>query len=122
MIALLTFLAGAVGAVTRFGLDSAVKRRWQSPFPWATVAINVSGSLLLGVLAGIVLFDGGSPVWQTVIGTGFCGGYTTFSTASFETVRLVQQGRRLMALVNATVSLLLAVAACAAGLALAWAL
>ena len=122
MIALLTFLAGAVGAVTRFGLDSAVKQRWQSSFPWATVIINVSGSLLLGVLAGIVLFDGWSPVWQTVVGTGFCGGYTTFSTASFETVRLVQQGRRLLALLNATVSLLLAVAACAAGLALAWAL
>lgn len=122
MIALLTFLAGAMGAVTRFGLDFAIKQRWRSPFPWATVIINVSGSLLLGVLAGIVLFDGGSPAWQTVLGTGFCGGFTTFSTASFETVRLIQQGKRVLALLNASVSLLLAVAACAAGLALAWAL
>lgn len=122
MIALLTFLAGAAGAVTRFGLDFAIKQRWRSPFPWATVIINVSGSLLLGVLAGIVLFDGGSPAWQTVLGTGFCGGFTTFSTASFETVRLIEQGKRVLALLNASVSLLLAVAACAAGLALAWAL
>ena len=122
MIALLTFLAGALGAVTRFGLDFAIKQRWRSPFPWATVIINVSGSLLLGVLAGIVLFDGGSPAWQTVLGTGFCGGFTTFSTASFETVRLIQQGRTMSALLNASVSLLLAVSACAAGLALAWAL
>lgn len=122
MIALLTFLAGALGAVTRFGLDFAIKQRWRSPFPWATVIINVSGSLLLGVLAGVVLFDGGSPAWQTVLGTGFCGGFTTFSTASFETVRLIQQGKRVLALLNASVSLLLAVAACAAGLALAWAL
>lgn len=122
MIALLTFLAGALGAVTRFGLDFAIKQRWRSPFPWATVIINVTGSLLLGVLAGVVLFDGGSPAWQTVLGTGFCGGYTTFSTASFETVRLIQQGKRVLALLNASVSLLLAVAACAAGLALAWAL
>ena len=122
MIALLTFLAGAAGAVTRFVLDFAIKQRWRSPFPWATVIINVSGSLLLGVLAGIVLFDGGSPAWQTVLGTGFCGGYTTFSTASFETVRLIQQRKRVLALLNASLSLLLAVAACAAGLALAWAL
>ena len=98
MIPLLTFLAGATGALTRFLLDSSIKQRWRSPFPWATVVINVTGSLLLGMLAGLVLFHGQSVVWQTVIGTGFCGGYTTFSTASFETVRLVQQNRRLLCL------------------------
>ena len=122
MIALLTFLAGASGAVTRFVLDASVKQRWRSPFPLATVVINVTGSLLLGVLAGLVLFHGQPSAWQTVVGTGFCGGYTTFSTASFETVRLVQQGRRMLALVNAVARLVLSVAACAAGLALVWAL
>ncbi|MBJ7338177.1 fluoride efflux transporter CrcB [Mycolicibacterium sp.] len=121
MIVVLTLLAGATGALSRFVLDSSIKRRWQSPFPWATVLINVTGSLLLGILARLVLFDGQSPVWQTVVGTGFCGGYTTFSTASFETVRLVQQNRRLLALLNAIGSLVLSVGACAAGLALAWA-
>ena len=118
----LTFVAGAVGALARFMLDSSFKRRWQSPFPWATVAINVTGSLLLGLLAGLVLFRGQSAIWQIVIGTGFCGGYTTFSTASFETVRLIQQGRRVLALVNAVGSLVCSVVACAAGFALAWAL
>lgn len=122
MIIVLTLLAGASGAVTRFLLDSSIKRRWTSPFPWATVTINVTGSLLLGVLAGLVLFAGESAAWQTVIGTGFCGGYTTFSTASFETVRLVQQRRPGLALLNAVVSLVVSVAACAAGLALVWAL
>ena len=122
MIPLLTFLAGATGALTRFLLDSSIKQRWRSPFPWATVVINVTGSLLLGMLAGLVLFHGQSVVWQTVIGTGFCGGYTTFSTASFETVRLVEQNRRGLALLNAVGSLASSVVACAAGLALVWAL
>jgi CrcB protein len=122
VIVVLTLLAGATGAVTRFVLDASIKRRWQSPFPWATVIINVTGSLLLGVLAGLVLFDGQPAAWQTVIGTGFCGGYTTFSTASFETVRLVQQKRPAVALLNAVGSLVLSVAACAAGVAMAWAL
>jgi CrcB protein len=88
----------------------------------ATVVINITGSLLLGVLAGAVLFHDQSSTWQTVLGTGFCGGYTTFSTASFETVRLIQQGRRTLALLNAGISLVVSVAACAAGLALVWAL
>jgi CrcB protein len=74
------------------------------------------------VLAGVVLFHDQSSTWQTVLGTGFCGGYTTFSTASFETVRLVQQGRRGLALLNAAVSLVLSVAACALGMTLLWVL
>jgi len=122
MIAILTFLAGATGALTRFLLDAWTKQRWRSSFPLATVVINVTGSLLLGALAGVVLFHGQSSTWQTIVGTGFCGGYTTFSTASFETVRLVERGERKLALLNAIGSLVLSVAACAAGLALVWAL
>ena len=120
MIAALTLVAGACGGLARFLVDSSVKRRWPSPFPWATVIINVTGSMLLGAMAGVVLFHGQPMTWQTVIGTGFCGGYTTFSTASFETVRLIQQNRRLLALLNAVGSLVLSVAACAAGLAVVW--
>jgi fluoride exporter len=122
VIPALTLLAGAAGAVARFVLDALVKQRWKPLFPWATVIINVTGSLLLGVLAGVVLFGGQSSAWQTVVGTGFCGGYTTFSTASFETVRLIQQNRRGLALLNAVGSLVLSVAACAAGLGVMWAL
>lgn len=122
MIPALTLLAGASGALARFLVDALIKQRWRSPFPLGTVVINVTGSLLLGVLAGLVLFHGQSSVWQTVVGTGFCGGYTTFSTASFETVRLVQQDRRMLALTNAIGSLVSSVAACAVGLALVWAL
>lgn len=115
-------LAGAVGAVLRFMVDSEFKRRYPSAFPWGTGFINVSGSLIIGVVAGVVIFHSGAGELQAVIGTGFCGGYTTFSTASFETVRLVEQGRRTMALGYAVGSLVLSVAACAAGLAIVYAL
>ena len=122
MIVALALVAGALGAVTRFVLDATIRQRWRSPFPLATVVINVTGSLLLGVLAGLVLFHGQPSAWQTIVGTGFCGGYTTFSTASFETVRLVQQSRPAVALLNALGSLVLSVAACAAGFAGTWSL
>jgi CrcB protein len=116
----LVMLAGAVGAVTRFVVDSEVKRRRSAAFPWGTVLINVSGSLLIGIVAGAVIFHSQAGEWQTIVGTGFCGGYTTFSTASFETVRLVQQRRHWLALANAAGSLGAAVGACALGLSLVY--
>lgn len=122
MIALLVFLAGATGAVTRFVVDATIKQHWRSSFPLGTFVINVAGSALLGVLAGLVLFHGQPSAWQTIVGTGFCGGFTTFSTASFETVRLIQLGKRMTALANAIGTLLASFAACAAGLAAVWAL
>ncbi len=120
MITVLTLVFGAAGAVSRFLVDALVKRQWSTRFPWATFSINVTGSLLLGILAGVVLYHHQAAAWQTVLGTGFCGGYTTFSTASFETVRLAEQKRRFMALVNAVGSLFASVTVCGAGLALAW--
>ena len=109
-------LAGAAGAVARFVVDGAVGHRWAPTFPWATLAINVSGSLLLGIVTGAVLFGGAPDLLRAVVGVGLCGGYTTFSTASFETVRLAQQGRATAALANALGSLLSSAAAAAAGL------
>jgi CrcB protein len=84
-------LAGAAGAVARFLVDGAIRARLRSSFPWATLAINVTGSLLLGVLTGIALFQHTGADAQLIAGTGFCGGYTTFSTAMFESVRLLHQ-------------------------------
>jgi fluoride exporter len=118
---LAVMLAGATGALLRFIIDGAVKHRRTVSFPWATFMINVTGSLLLGLLAGLVIFDGAPNSLQQIIGTGFCGGYTTFSTASFETVRLAEQRHSLKALANAVGSLLASVGACVAGLVLAWA-
>ena len=114
-------LAGAAGALTRFVVDGAVRSRGAPAFPWATLAINVTGSLVLGVVTGAVLFAGTADLLHAVIGVGFCGGYTTFSTASVETVRLAQRRRGWLSLANAAGSLIAAVAACSLGLALVWA-
>jgi len=109
--------AGAAGALTRFVVDGVWRARWPGRFPWPTVAINVTGAFVLGALTGLAQLPGGSSlVLQTVLGTGFCGGYTTFSTASFESVRLFQQGRWRPALANTIGTLVLTVAAAAAGL------
>lgn len=93
--------AGGLGAVARFVVDGEVKRRRSSTFPWATFVINVSGSLILGLLTGILIATSGPASLKAVIGTGFCGGYTTFSTAVVETIRLLQRGEKGLALVNA---------------------
>jgi CrcB protein len=115
---LLMALAGGLGAGTRFVADGMIRSRLRTALPLGTMAINITGSLLLGFLAGLVLARQADPALQTILGTGFMGGYTTFSTASFETVRLMQSGRVWFALVNGFGTLVLTVAAGAAGLAL----
>lgn len=111
-------IAGGIGAVLRYAIDDAVRRRWPTAFPAPTFAINVTGSLVIGLVAGLVLYRAASPDWQAVIGTGFCGGYTTFSTSVVETVRL--GGRR--GPVYAGLTFAGSVGACAVGLAIGWAL
>ncbi|MGW5524242.1 fluoride efflux transporter CrcB [Gordonia sp. NPDC003950] len=119
MTVLAVLLAGALGAVARFVVDGAIKRWRPTTFPWATFAINVTGSLLLGVLAGLVIDHSAPHALQTIVGTGFCGGYTTFSTASVETVRLAEGRRGILAAANAIGSVVAAVVACGFGLWLA---
>lgn len=93
-------VAGGVGAATRFVVDGLVKDRLGSAYPWGTTVINVSGSFALGVLTGLALQAVVTPEWKAVLGTGLLGGYTTFSTASVETVRLLTAGRRGAAVAN----------------------
>ena len=103
-------LGGGVGAALRYAVDVIVTPRWPRTFPLATFVVNVTGSLLLGVLAGLVVR--GAPAGAlTVLGVGFCGGYTTFSTACVESVNLLRQGRAGAATLNAAGSLALTAAA-----------
>lgn len=112
---LLVSLAGGVGAATRLAMDGLIRGRTTVAFPLATTLINVLGSFLLGVVTGLALAGVASSELRLVAGTGFLGGYTTFSTASFETVRLAQERRYLPALVNGVGMLGAAVAAAALG-------
>jgi fluoride exporter len=118
MIVVWVALAGGAGAIARYVVDGQVKQRWPVTFPIGTMAINLSGSLILGVLAGLVIAHGASVDLKTIAGTGFCGGYTTFSAASVEAVRLAQQQRWVACLTYAGGSVVLAVLAVALGLAI----
>ncbi|HLL61450.1 MAG TPA: CrcB family protein [Propionibacteriaceae bacterium] len=112
MIFVLTALAGGLGAAARFALDTALTRRRGES--WARLmVINVSGSAVLGLLAGLAAHRVVAPDVLVVLGAGFLGGYTTFSAASLATVRLTEQGRWLAA-VGSSVGMVLSTAAAAA--------
>jgi CrcB protein len=106
---LLVALGAAVGAPLRYLTDRAVQARFGSALPWGTLTVNVTGSLLLGVVVGLPA----DPAVTALVGTGFCGAFTTWSTFGYETVRLARAGTRRAALANVTLGV-------AAGLGAAW--
>ncbi|MBN9326456.1 MAG: hypothetical protein BGO38_03520 [Cellulomonas sp. 73-145] len=117
MIPVLLALAGGLGAATRFVVDGVVGRHNRLPFPLGTVVINVSGALLLGALTGLAMRYPGLSDEKVVLGTGFLGGYTTFSTASVEAVRLATGSRPAVeAVLHAVGMALLGLAAAGLGL------
>jgi CrcB protein len=115
----LLMLAAAVGAPLRYVVDQTIQHRWPGAFPAGTLTINITGSLLLGLLTGLAAHHGLSPQALTVLGTGLLGSYTTFSTFSYETIRLLEDGAVAEATLNVAASLALGLAAAAAGLGLA---
>jgi fluoride exporter len=117
-LALAVGVAGAAGAIARYLLDGAVQDRTSGLFPFGTLTVNVAGSLVLGFLAGYVLSHTGGTTARTVVGTGFCGALTTWSTASWETVRLAEEGATATAIRFTLVNLVASSAAAAVGIAL----
>ncbi len=111
--------AAGVGAVLRYLVDLAVSSRAREPWPWATLLINVTGSAILGFLTGLALYHSFPKTPRVILGTGFCGAYTTFSTFTFETVRLLEDGQEGAALRYLAGTVFLGAAAAAVGLALA---
>ncbi|TDV44847.1 fluoride efflux transporter CrcB [Actinophytocola oryzae] len=102
MTVLLVAAGAAVGAPLRYLLDRAVQRRHESGFPWGTLTVNVLGCLVLGVLVGLPV---AAPL-SSLLGVGFCGALTTYSTFAYETLRLLQNRTYLLAVLNVVVSLL----------------
>ncbi|MFJ3879163.1 fluoride efflux transporter CrcB [Streptomyces sp. NPDC090077] len=103
----LLVVAGAVvGAPLRYLTDRAVQARHDSVFPWGTFVVNIAACLLLGVLAGAALAGAGSSRVDLLLGTGLCGALSTYSTFSYETLRLAERGRRFLAAANVAASVL----------------
>ena len=115
MTVLLVALGAAVGAPTRYLADRFVRSRLGSRFPWATLLVNVAGSALLGFLTALPA----DPASGALLGTGFCGALTTYSTFSYETLSLARAGARGRALAYVLASATLGVLAALAGATLA---
>jgi len=110
---LLVALGAMVGAPMRYLTDRIVQSRHDSVFPWGTLAVNLFGCLVLGALAGSGI-AGTSPV-SVLLGTGFCGALTTYSTFSYETVRLAQERAYFYAVANVLVSVVAGLGAALVG-------
>lgn len=91
-VTLVVGLAGAFGAVARYLLDGFVQDRTSGLFPIGTLSVNFAGSLVLGVVSALAIQHPVAGTTKAVIGAGFCGALTTWSTASWETVRLAEEG------------------------------
>jgi CrcB protein len=118
-ITLAIALAGALGAVARYGFDGLVSRRTGGGFPWGTFAVNVSGSFLLGLVFTLLTERYRVDPWlRSALTIGFLGAYTTFSTLSLETYRLLEDGAVGLALANAAGSVAAGLAALYVGVVL----
>ncbi len=116
----LLVIAGAmVGAPLRYLTDRAVQSRHDSVFPWGTFAVNVTGCLILGLLTGAATAGAAGSHLQLLLGTGLCGALTTYSTFSYETLRLTETGAGLYAAANIAGSVAAGLAAAFAGVSIA---
>jgi CrcB protein len=109
-------LAGALGALARYGLDGLISRRAPTSFPWGTFAVNISGSFALGLVFVLMTERFRPDPWlRSAVTIGFFGAYTTFSTFSLETYRLVEDGAYGLAFANVLGSVAAGLAAVYAG-------
>jgi CrcB protein len=114
----LVITGAAVGAPLRYLSDRAVQSRHDTVFPWGTFTVNVIGSLILGIITGAVAAGGASPQVQLAVGTGFCGALTTYSTFSYETLRLLEDDARFFAAANVAASIIAGLCAAFLGVAI----
>ena len=118
-------LGSALGGMGRFWLSGVVAQRFGETFPWGTMAVNVSGSFVIGIFASLTAPDGKWLVdanLRQFVMIGLCGGYTTFSSFSIQTLNLIRDGQGLHAALNAVLSVVLCLVAVWAGFVCAQAL
>jgi CrcB protein len=116
---LIVFVGGGIGAALRHGVNLLSAQLFGTSFPFATLIENVTGSLVMGLLAGYFAFRGGVPQhWQLFLTTGILGGYTTFSAFSLDAALLYERGQIGLAAVYVLASVLLSIAGLFGGLAL----
>ncbi len=118
----LVMLGAAVGAPLRYLTDRAVQRRHDTIFPWGTFTVNVIGSLILGAVIGAARAGAAPREVQLGLGVGFCGALTTYSTLSYETLRLAEGGARFFAAANVVASIVAGLGAAFVGAAISQAL
>ncbi|WP_410661936.1 fluoride efflux transporter CrcB [Amycolatopsis sp. lyj-84] len=119
MTVFLVALGGGTGAILRFLTDLRMRARHGAAFPWGTLAVNIVGSAILGVLTGWALYGGQPDGIRSLLAVGFCGGLTTFSTFGYETLLLFTEKTRPRAVLNVGVTMAAGIGAAAAGLLLA---
>ncbi len=120
MVYLIVFLGGGLGASLRHGINIAAARLWGTAFPYGTLTVNVTGSIVMGLIAGYFAFRGdASQHWRLFLTTGILGGYTTFSAFSLDVALLYERGEIGFAALYVAASVLLSIAGLFAGLALA---
>ncbi|HEY2132775.1 MAG TPA: fluoride efflux transporter CrcB [Acetobacteraceae bacterium] len=115
-------LGGAIGSVGRYWTGLVAARAWGEAFPWGTMVINILGSFVIGFFGTLTLPDGPLPAdanMRAFVMVGLCGGYTTFSSFSLQTLVLIKAGDWAGAVGNAVLSVLLCLAAVALGTGLA---
>lgn len=113
MTVLMIALGAIVGAPARYLTDRAIQSRHETVFPWGTLTVNLVASLILGVVVGATAHL--SPALTALVGTGFCGALSTYSTFSYEVMRLSGEGARFQAVLNVAVSLVAGIGAAALG-------
>jgi len=119
---LLVIIGAMVGAPVRYLTDRAVQTRHDSVFPWGTFTVNVVGCLVLGLLTGAAAAGAATSHVQLLLGTGLCGALTTYSTFSYETLRLSQDGAGFYAVANVVASVVAGLGAAFVGVSVAQAL
>jgi CrcB protein len=111
-------VAGSLGSIARYAVDGWVGMRARGDLPWGTFAVNMAGSAILGVVVGLGQYHGLGRLATVVLGVGFCGAFTTFSTFSYESVRLLERGAPRHAALNAVGSVVAGLVVAGAVLAL----